>query len=120
MCVCEWLSALAQPERRLCDCKCSSIRNYIEGGTITAAGTEFCHSCVDIFASFFSAISCPLAKGQRLRIVQKDVTGGGEEFRVLLLKFVCVDFVVVCPFGIASLSVIKCRQTENQVTHTPR
>lgn len=57
-------------------CECSSIRNYIEGGTITAAGTEFCHSCVDIFASFFSAISCALAKGQRLRIVQKDVTGG--------------------------------------------
>lgn len=104
-------------------CKCSSIRNYIEGGTITAAGTEFCHSCVDIFASFFSALfSLPF-----LVLSPKDSAfelcirmSGGEGFRVLLLKFVCVDFVVVCPFGIASLSVIKCRQTENQVTHTPR
>lgn len=65
-------------------CKCSSIRNYIEGATITAAGTEFCHSCVDILAPFFSALfslvlSCAFAKGQRLRIVQNGAEGCQKE-----------------------------------------
>lgn len=113
-------------------CKCSSIRNYIEGGTITAAGTEFCHSCVDIpLSSVLSFLCCFLVLSPKdsafelCRMVQKvvsrrRVSGVGCRAWVLLLKFVCVDFVVVCPFGIASLSVIKCRQTENQVTHTPR
>lgn len=84
-------------------------------GTITA-DAEFCDSFLDNFAGFLFILFFNICVAKVNDSAFKLCRQKGHAKWVLLLKFVCVDFVVV----VASRFIIKCRQTENQVTHTPR